>query len=677
MKGIENALFENFCKGQENLSASGLVLVGNIQEEGEKKRALFYTSTPRKDKAAQRIFSKIPINSEPPKKLIVLSTNYEKCSSRVEIEAENGKTNTSRDKKSHTSVFVRVDWECRSKERCLPQDLVPLGKMLCRGTYKQIAHAAWRCPALRDHLTENIVRQIDKECSQLCAKGSTKKPIQRSILQLTSKEDVMNFSFQKLASELEQHSPLFWAVLKAATLKRQNDPSKDMHWLQATCMAASVCLKNRNTKMTAVQLIITIVVQHSGFMKLDEFGENHDQLLRNQQYKQCLDRKIIIDNFDFRTNVHEMTQDHQNAGQQYISAKRASDTEKKLCGSLQQNCLSASFRKFLGFIYANSNEASGMQEVLIGLHDSCVPCSTLSSETCYSHIGIVGDQGSVERGVNVWLQLSDGFDSKERLGGIHMEIADFHAGMKFLQYGYDKFYNSKAASDKCTMYADRNVINQRNVTSDVSKRVDACKKFFILEVTARIIAAFLEVLQIKDINEYPSEDFLPHDACDGPPRMKKQFLEQLSSKVVDMYVLRQSHFTDILQKQRYQDWLKTTNKKTEDGLYLCRQVGCGKTFHADGKRRLDHEKMHNLHSELTKIKNKADSVDEMFNYQLALLDYGLLTLNFFDAVSEGDGMRVLRCWKYMLPRLRNDGQRSQKYALEALYVFCQIHVLLP
>jgi hypothetical protein len=38
----------------------------------------------------------------------------------------------------------------------------------------------------------------------------------------------------------------------------------------------------------------------------------------------------------------------------------------------------------------------------------------------------------------------------------------------------------------------------------------------------------------------------------------------------------------------------------------------------------------------------------MLAYQKALLDYGMLIMNFWDAIAEGDGDCVLRCWKFFL-----------------------------
>ena len=65
---------------------------------------------------------------------------------------------------------------------------------------------------------------------------------------------------------------------------------------------------------------------------------------------------------------------------------------------------------------------------------------------------------------------------------------------------------------------------------------------------------------------------------------------------------------------------------------------------------------------------------DMFSYQRPLLDYGLLILNFFDGISEGDGERVIRCWKFFLMYLKHQG--ANKYSLEALYLTFQINAML-
>lgn len=68
--------------------------------------------------------------------------------------------------------------------------------------------------------------------------------------------------------------------------------------------------------------------------------------------------------------------------------------------------------------------------------------------------------------------------------------------------------------------------------------------------------------------------------------------------------------------------------------------------------------------------------DDMFSYNSALVADGLYFLNFLDAVSEGDGDRIIRQYKYMLMYCRADQKHSTKYAVECLYHFFLVFALL-
>ena len=52
----------------------------------------------------------------------------------------------------------------------MPKQLESLGKMLIRGTYKQIENAAWRSPFLKKELQLFALKEIDKECSAMYSK---------------------------------------------------------------------------------------------------------------------------------------------------------------------------------------------------------------------------------------------------------------------------------------------------------------------------------------------------------------------------------------------------------------------------------------------------------------------------------------------------------------------------
>ena len=95
---------------------------------------------------------------------------------------------------------------------------------------------------------------------------------------------------------------------------------------------------------------------------------------------------------------------------------------------------------------------------------------------------------------------------------------------------------------------------------------------------------------------------------------------------------------------------------------MCRFPGCNKTYCYDGKARRDCQASHGLVVESSKrTTNKESSPkssDDMFSYQCSFLEYAVLVRNFQDAVLEGDGDRLIRCWKFSLLYLKNDGSTS-------------------
>ena len=64
---------------------------------------------------------------------------------------------------------------------------------------------------------------------------------------------------------------------------------------------------------------------------------------------------------------------------------------------------------------------------------SYVPFHGEGCEQVYAEQGVVGDQLSVERAVNGHNGIANGFTPEDRLDGLHFEIADWHAGNKFLE----------------------------------------------------------------------------------------------------------------------------------------------------------------------------------------------------------------------------------------------------
>ena len=59
----------------------------------------------------------------------------------------------------------------------------------------------------------------------------------------------------------------------------------------------------------------------------------------------------------------------------------------------------------------------------------------------------------------------------------------------------------------------------------------------------------------------------------------------------------------------------------------------------------------------------------VLRFRFYSLEYGMTLRNFHDAISEADGARILRQWKFFVRYFRADGPPSQKDALEKFVVF--------
>ena len=171
--------------------------------------------------------------------------------------------------------------------------------------------------------------------------------------------------------------------------------------------------------------------------------------------------------------------------------------------------------------------------------------------------------------------------------------------------------------EHCTLYQLRNIINIRNVVQDPIKDFNACDDFLMTVLTSHIIAAALKFFNI-DSQEVPSENILPQakDVWAYPKEERQIIIEKLSAEIV----------------QTFTDFSFTSLDQPE------------------GK----------------------DGVEK---YAEIVLSLGLFYWEYSDAIREGDGNRLLRCWRYMLPIFVGNGRKN--YSLEALNLLYQHDYQLP
>ena len=85
----------------------------------------------------------------------------------------------------------------------------------------------------------------------------------------------------------------------------------------------------------------------------------------------------------------------------------------------------------MGVIFKSENKSEEMLEILQQIRGYCPNLET-ADQTVRKSIPIVGDQLTVERGVNVIQAVQNAYTPEEKLEGIHMEIADWHTAVTFL-----------------------------------------------------------------------------------------------------------------------------------------------------------------------------------------------------------------------------------------------------
>ena len=147
-------------------------------------------------------------------------------------------------------------------------------------------------------------------------------------------------------------------------------------------------------------------------------------------------------------------------------------------------------------------------------------------------------------------------------------------------------------------------MNRIAITKDPKKNVNACIDFINTVVKGHYVACACEVLGISSVDEPPVFPPGIHKASDA---QKLSFVTQIARLVVNRCTLIEGAFTH------------ETPPDKEDGVY---------------------------------------------NYARVLCHYGSLVMELIDAWHEGDGERVLRCWKLFLPHFKLAG--CTKFSLEAL-----------
>ena len=85
-------------------------------------------------------------------------------------------------------------------------------------------------------------------------------------------------------------------------------------------------------------------------------------------------------------------------------------------------------------------------------------------------------------------------------------------------------------------------------------------------------------------------------------------------------------------------------------------------------------KFTNFHLPVTPSDSQLNYSDQILGYAKELMSLGLFYMEYTDAVHEGDGDRVLRCWRYLFPLFKYSGRKN--YTKEAFNMLFSYHFTL-
>ncbi len=179
---------------------------------------------------------------------------------------------------------------------------------------------------------------------------------------------------------------------------------------------------------------------------------------------------------------------------------------------------------------------------------------------------------------------------------------------------WKQYYNTSSGRDGGTLYQLRNLINRRNVIKKPMDNLDACEDFIVLVIEAHILSAAMTIFKMNRLDDRPSMMFSPDKSEDLTADQQTRLVLLAIAQFVDTFVdtnIPSASSAPVVPPQ--------------DGVHA----------HACG-----------------------------------MLSSGLLLLEFKDAIWEGDGNRIIRCWRYMLLIYKATG--CTNYATEALNTLLQL-----
>ena len=215
---------------------------------------------------------------------------------------------------------------------------------------------------------------------------------------------------QELTSLRGQHPPSYCAVIDNFDLRVEaadmtsDSQTKDIHWCNHSVILDRVsALDSADDKPIADILD----VPNATFVPN---VTDHCNLIKDYT---VLISRVFVEHFaNFQHVFKDVVPLH-------IQHKYSSEMKKK---SQKEN---------MGIIFKNENKGEEMIDIARYLHD-LVPSVSEGMNEKFTSMPVVGDQLTIERGIEAKFSVSNAYTSQRRLEGIYFQLADWHHENKFL-----------------------------------------------------------------------------------------------------------------------------------------------------------------------------------------------------------------------------------------------------
>ncbi len=214
-----------------------------------------------------------------------------------------------------------------------------------------------------------------------------------------------------------------------------------------------------------------------------------------------------------------------------------------------------------------------------------------------------------------------------------------------------------------------NLVSNSNARCDVLDNFNACKEFVSFETDALLITLTMKHFGMNSLNADKAE-VIPPFVENMSIKKKIEWLYGNLRHMIEHYVIapQKKAMSDM------QNFADDTYYQNQERSFQCRYENCLKLFRYEKTRSNHEKKCHAIQFvQETPEENPVEEQDDVHNYVTARLKLGLLLKNVDDAVKEGDGERIILCWRFFLILYKAYGHH--KYAIAAFHLLSRVDAI--